>query len=77
MYCSYAGGVLKTPGLSLNCILRLNGAKKTQMPQSVKLSDERIKQARHYGDVRRRSKAKQIEYWSTIGKTFEENCDLH
>ena len=42
------------------------------MPQSVKLSDELIKQARHYGDVYHRSTAKQIEYWSTIGKISED-----
>jgi hypothetical protein len=46
------------------------------MPQSVKLSDELIKQARHYGAVYHRSTAKQIEYWSTIGKISEENQDL-
>ena len=46
------------------------------MPQAVKLSDELIKQARHYGDVYHRSTAKQIEYWSTIGKISEENPDL-
>ena len=46
------------------------------MPQSVKLSDELIKQARHYGDVYHRSTAKQIEYWSQIGKIAEENPDL-
>jgi hypothetical protein len=46
------------------------------MPQSVKLSDELIKQARQYGDVYHRSTAKQIEYWSTIGKVSEENLDL-
>jgi Protein of unknown function (DUF3423). len=40
------------------------------MPQSVKLSDELIKQARQYGDVYHRSTAKQIEYWSTIGKNL-------
>ena len=46
------------------------------MPQSVKLSDELIKQARQYGEVYYRSTAKQIEYWSTIGKISEENPDL-
>ena len=46
------------------------------MPQSVKLSDELIKQARQYGEVYHRSTAKQIEYWSTIGKISEENPDL-
>ena len=47
------------------------------MPQAVKLSDELIKQARQYGEVYHRSTAKQIEYWSTIGKISEENPDLH
>ena len=56
--------------------LRHNGAEESYMPQSVKLSDELIKQARHYGDVYHRSTAKQIEYWSTIGKISEENPDL-
>ena len=46
------------------------------MPQSVKLSDELIKQARQYGNVYHRSTPKQIEYWSTIGKISEENPDL-
>ena len=46
------------------------------MPQSVKLSDELTEQARHYGAVYYRSRAKQIEYWSTIGKISEENPDL-
>ncbi|MDG1868176.1 MAG: ParD-like family protein [Yoonia sp.] len=57
-------------------LLRHKGAKEIYMPQSVKLSDELIKQARHYGDVYHRSTAKQIEYWSTIGKISEENPDL-
>jgi hypothetical protein len=56
--------------------LRHKVANKIHMPQSVKLSDELIKQARHYGDVYHRSTAKQIEYWSTIGKISEENPDL-
>src|SRR5210317_1722699 len=55
---------------------RHNDAKEINMPQSVKLSDELIKQARQYGDVYHRSTAKQIEYWSTIGKISEENPDL-
>jgi len=45
------------------------------MPQSAKLSDELIKRV-HYGDVYHRSTAKQIEYWSKIGKISEENPDL-
>jgi hypothetical protein len=46
------------------------------MPQSVKLSDELIEQARQYGVVYHRSTTKQIEYWSTIGKILKENPDL-
>ena len=46
------------------------------MPQSVKLSDELIKRVPYYGDVYHRSTAKQIEYWSKIGKISEENPDL-
>ena len=46
------------------------------MPQYVKLSDELIEQAWHYGVVYYCSTAKQIEYWSTIGKISEENPDL-
>jgi hypothetical protein len=42
------------------------------MPQSIKQSDKLIKQARHYGEVYHRSTAKQIEYWSKIGKISEE-----
>ena len=42
------------------------------MPQSVKLSNELIKQARQCGEVYHRSTAKQIEYWATIGKISEE-----
>jgi hypothetical protein len=62
--------------VALYHFLQHNGAKEICMPQSVKLSDELIKQARHYGDVYHRSTAKQIEYWSTIGKISEENPDL-
>jgi len=40
------------------------------MPQSIKLSDELIKQARHYGEVYHRSTAKQIEYWSKNWKNL-------
>lgn len=43
---------------------------------SVKLSDELIEKARHYGGVSHRSIPKQIEYWSTIGRIAEENPDL-
>jgi hypothetical protein len=77
--------LVKLPGFHLSAdyinvafchFLRHNGAKEIHMPQSVKLSDELIKQARHYGDVYHRSTAKQIEYWSTIGKISEENPDL-
>ena len=77
--------LVKLPGFHLSAdythvafyhFLQHNGAKEIYMPQSVKLSDELIKQARHYGDVYHRSTAKQIEYWSTIGKISEENPDL-
>jgi hypothetical protein len=64
------------PIVALCYLLRHNDAKEIDMPQSVKLSDELIKQARQYGDVYHRSTAKQIEYWSTIGKISEENPDL-
>lgn len=47
------------------------------MSQSVKLLDEPIKLARRYGEVYHRSTAKQIEYWSTIGRISEESPDLH
>ena len=57
-------------------LLRQNNGKEINRPQSVKLSDELIKQARQYGEVYHRSTAKQIEYWSTIGKISEENPDL-
>jgi len=43
--------------------LQHNGVKGFHMPQSVKLSDALIKQARLYGEVYHRSTAKQIEYW--------------
>ena len=62
--------------LQLTTLCDTMKAKEISMPQSVKLSDELIKQARHYGDVYHRSTAKQIEYWSTIGKISEENPDL-
>jgi hypothetical protein len=64
------------PYVAFYHLLRHVEAKEINMPQSVKLSDELIKQARKYGDVFHRSTAKQIEYWSTIGKISEENPDL-
>ena len=48
----------------------------SHMPQSVKPSDELIKQTCLYGEVYYRSTAKQIECWSKIGKISEENPDL-
>lgn len=41
-----------------------------------KLSEELIREARHYGAVYSRSIPKQIEYWSRIGRIAEENPDL-
>ena len=46
------------------------------MAVTVKLSDDLIEEARHYGSVLSRSIPKQIEYWSRIGKIAEENPDL-
>jgi len=43
---------------------------------AVKLSEELIREARHYGAVYSRSVPKQIEYWSRIGRIAEENPDL-
>ena len=46
------------------------------MSMAVKLSDDLIEMARHYGNVYHRSVPKQIEYWSRIGRIAEENPDL-
>ena len=46
------------------------------MPQSVRLSDALVKQAKSVGEVMSRSCAGQIEYWAKIGKITEENPDL-
>lgn len=46
------------------------------MAQSVRLSDELVKQAKSTGNVMSRSGAGQIEYWAKIGKIVEENPDL-
>jgi hypothetical protein len=46
------------------------------MAATIKLSDELIADARHYGGIYSRSAPKQIEYWSRIGKIAEENPDL-
>ena len=46
------------------------------MAVTIKLSDDLIEEARHYGSVLKRSIPKQIEYWSRIGKIAEENPDL-
>ena len=43
---------------------------------TVKLSNELILEARRHGEAFSRSVPKQIEYWSRIGKTAEENPDL-
>jgi hypothetical protein len=46
------------------------------MAQSVRLSDNLVKQAKAVGEVMSRSGAGQIEYWAKIGKVAEENPDL-
>ena len=43
---------------------------------TIKLSNELISEARRHADAFSRSVPKQIEYWSRIGKTAEENPDL-
>jgi len=43
---------------------------------SVNLPDELVKLAKRYAKVNHRSVPKQIEYWSKIGRTMEENPDL-
>lgn len=49
---------------------------RNEMPQSVRLSDELVKQAKAIGDVMSRSGAGQIEHWAKIGKIAEDNPDL-
>lgn len=46
------------------------------MAQSVRLSDELVRQAKSVGTVMSRSGAGQIEHWAKIGKIAEENPDL-
>jgi Protein of unknown function (DUF3423). len=46
------------------------------MPRAINISDELAKEAQSYSAVYNRSMAKQIEYWSRIGKIAEENTDL-
>ena len=46
------------------------------MSVNVKLSETLVDQAKRYAVIEHRSVPKQIEYWSRIGKTAEENPDL-
>ncbi len=46
------------------------------MATTIKLPDDMINEARHYGEIYSRSTPKQIEYWVRIGKIAEENPDL-
>jgi len=46
------------------------------MSMAVSLSDEIIQVAKIHSKVCNRSMAKQIEYWTKIGKMAEENPDL-
>ena len=46
------------------------------MSVNVKLPEDLVATARHYGTIEHRSVPKQIEYWSHIGKIAAENPDL-
>jgi hypothetical protein len=46
------------------------------MSINVKLPEDLVESARHYGAIEHRSVPKQIEYWSQIGKIAAENPDL-
>jgi hypothetical protein len=46
------------------------------MATTIKLSDDLIAKARHYGKIYSRSAPKQIEFWAKIGRIAEENPDL-
>jgi hypothetical protein len=46
------------------------------MSQAIKLPDELLEQVRRAASINSRSVAKQIEFWSRIGKVAEENPDL-
>jgi hypothetical protein len=46
------------------------------MSINVKLSNDLVETAKHYGTIEHRSVPKQIEYWSQIGKIATENPDL-
>lgn len=46
------------------------------MPQSVRLSDDLVDNAKAVGNVMSRSGAGQIEHWAKIGRIAEENPDL-
>ncbi len=46
------------------------------MAQSVKFSDEFIKNVKIHAAVQSRSIPKQIEHWAKIGQIVEENPDL-
>jgi hypothetical protein len=46
------------------------------MPQSLRLSDVLVKQAKSVGLVMSRSGAGQIEHWAKMGKISEENPEL-
>lgn len=43
---------------------------------NVRLSKTLVDKARRYGALEHRSFAKQIEYWSQIGRIMAENPDL-
>lgn len=47
------------------------------MSTAVNISDDLAQSAKVYSKVCNRSMAKQIEFWSRIGKIAEENPDLN
>lgn len=48
----------------------------SNMPTTVRISDELLREARKYSKIDHRSLAGQVEHWAKIGKCAEENPDL-
>lgn len=46
------------------------------MTTTIRISDASIHEAQIYGKIYNRSVPKQIEFWSKIGKTAEENPEM-
>ena len=51
--------------------------KENIMSTAINISDDLAKSAKTHSKACNRSMAKQIEYWSRIGKIAEENPDLN